>query len=67
MRILVTNDDGIDSPGLHSLARMITDAGYDTVVAAPSTEQSGTGAAIDLGHRVPNGTETHNVQSRMRA
>ena len=48
MRILVTNDDGIDSPGLHTLARMITDAGYDTVVAAPSTEQSGTGAAIGI-------------------
>lgn len=32
-RILVTNDDGIDSPGLHALARGLTEVGQVTVVA----------------------------------
>lgn len=46
MRALVTNDDGIDSPGLHTLARVAVDAGLDVVVAAPHTERSGTSAAL---------------------
>jgi 5'-nucleotidase len=45
MRILLTNDDGIDSLGLHVLARAM--AGYgDVVVVAPNTEYSGAGASI---------------------
>ena len=48
MRILVTNDDGIESTGLHVLAQAIAGARYDTVVAAPDTDQSGTGAAIGV-------------------
>ena len=44
-RILVTNDDGIDSAGLHSLARAATALG-DVVVVAPDTEYSGAGAAL---------------------
>lgn len=43
---LVTNDDGIDSPGLHALARMAVDAGLDVVIAAPAEEASGSSAAI---------------------
>ncbi|MBE9941224.1 5'/3'-nucleotidase SurE, partial [Cellulosimicrobium cellulans] len=35
MRALVTNDDGIDSPGLAVLAGAALDAGYEVVVAAP--------------------------------
>lgn len=43
--ILVTNDDGIDSPGLHELARCAAEFG--TVrIAAPVTEASGTGAGL---------------------
>jgi 5'-nucleotidase len=45
MRILVTNDDGIDSLGLHVLARAIRAYG-DVVVVAPDTEYSGAGAAL---------------------
>ncbi|MEO6570560.1 MAG: 5'/3'-nucleotidase SurE [Ilumatobacteraceae bacterium] len=45
MRILVTNDDGIDAPGLHHLARAMTTLG-DVVVVAPDREFSGAGAAI---------------------
>lgn len=46
MRILVTNDDGIDSPGLRWLARAAAREGHDVVVAAPVTEASGSSAAM---------------------
>ncbi len=45
MRILVTNDDGIDSIGLHVLARAMKPLG-DVVIVAPDEEYSGYGAAI---------------------
>lgn len=45
-RILVTNDDGIHSPGLHALARALVDDGHDVVVVAPTSDRSGSGAAI---------------------
>lgn len=43
---LVTNDDGIDSPGLTVLAAAAVRAGLDVVVAAPARESSGAGAGI---------------------
>ncbi|MBC7291282.1 MAG: 5'/3'-nucleotidase SurE [Actinotalea sp.] len=46
MRALVTNDDGIRSPGLSVLARVALDAGYEVTVAAPATEYSGASAAL---------------------
>lgn len=45
-RVLVTNDDGIHSPGLYSLAMVAKEAGADVVIAAPAAEASGSGAAI---------------------
>jgi 5'-nucleotidase len=49
MRILLTNDDGIDSLGLHELARAMTVLG-DVVVLAPDREFSGAGAAVGALH-----------------
>ncbi|MGB1824237.1 MAG: 5'/3'-nucleotidase SurE, partial [Ilumatobacteraceae bacterium] len=49
MRILVTNDDGISSVGLHRLARAMTAHG-DVVVVAPDREFSGAGAAVGAIH-----------------
>lgn len=46
MRVLVTNDDGIASVGLHALAVAVLAAGHDVVVAAPAHDHSGYGAAI---------------------
>ncbi|MEV0675572.1 5'/3'-nucleotidase SurE [Actinosynnema sp. NPDC050436] len=46
MRVLITNDDGIGSPGLVALARGARDHGWATVVAAPARESSGTGAGL---------------------
>lgn len=45
-RALVTNDDGIDSPGIATLAAAAVDAGFDVAVAAPSWDSSGAGASL---------------------
>ena len=45
VRILVTNDDGIDSLGLHALANAMRPFGEVTVVA-PASEYSGAGASL---------------------
>ena len=51
MRILLTNDDGIDSIGLHVLARAMRAHG-DVVVIAPDQEYSGAGAALGALHLI---------------
>jgi len=45
MRILVTNDDGIDSVFLHELIHALKAAGHSLSIAAPLREQSWIGAA----------------------
>jgi 5'-nucleotidase len=50
-RILVTNDDGIESTGLHVLARAMGKHG-EVVVVAPETEHSGAGAALGSLHLI---------------
>ena len=40
MKIILTNDDGIDAPGLETLARCVEDAG-DLIIVAPAEAQSG--------------------------
>jgi 5'-nucleotidase len=44
--VLITNDDGIDSPGLHALATAASEEGVDVIVAAPASESSGSSASI---------------------
>ena len=51
MRILLTNDDGIDSIGLHVLARAMRPHG-DIVIVAPDQEFSGAGAALGALHLI---------------
>lgn len=46
MRALITNDDGVDSVGLHTLVEVATAAGLDVVVAAPHEERSGSSASL---------------------
>ena len=46
MRILVTNDDGVDAPGIKPLAVALAADGHDVVVVAPTSDRSGSGAAI---------------------
>jgi len=47
MRILLTNDDGIQAAGLHALYRAVADLG-EVHVVAPATVQSATSHAITL-------------------
>jgi 5'-nucleotidase len=51
VRILVTNDDGIDSVGLHVLARALRSLG-EVVVVAPDAEYSGASAAFGALHLI---------------
>ncbi|MFZ5496728.1 MAG: 5'/3'-nucleotidase SurE [Verrucomicrobiota bacterium] len=45
MKLLVTNDDGINSVFLHELVLALKSAGHELFVVAPLTEQSWTGAS----------------------
>jgi 5'-nucleotidase len=46
-KILLTNDDGIDAPGIKSLWRVLHEANFaDLYVIAPATERSGAGVSI---------------------
>lgn len=47
MRILVTNDDGVQADGLFALYRALAEVG-DVTVVAPERQQSATGHAITL-------------------
>ena len=58
-RILVTNDDGIESAGLHALAAALVPLG-EVIVFAPSREYSGAGAAI--GHLSDGIADVHEVR-----
>ena len=48
MRILLTNDDGIDARGLALLERVAAALSDDLWIVAPSEEQSGTGHSLTL-------------------
>lgn len=47
-RILVTNDDGINAPGLKILEKIARGLGRDVWVVAPEVEQSGAGHALTI-------------------
>lgn len=44
-RVLVTNDDGFDAPGIRELAHALSRE-FDVTVAAPDTDRSGAGTGI---------------------
>ena len=46
MRVLITNDDGIESPGLAVLVDVAREAGCEVVVAAPHRQYSGASASL---------------------
>lgn len=48
MRILLTNDDGIDAPGLAALRNIAAELSDDVWVVAPETNQSGRGHSLSL-------------------
>ncbi|MDK7187802.1 5'/3'-nucleotidase SurE [Facklamia hominis] len=46
MKILISNDDGINSKGVHILVKLLNDLGHEIVVACPSKQCSGYGQSI---------------------
>jgi len=69
VKILVTNDDGINAPGLWTLVSVLKDIG-DVTVVAPDREQSGVGTSISFHHPIRiarihekiKGVETYSVE-----
>ena len=47
MRVLLTNDDGIDSPGIHALARALATVA-EVIVVAPASNQSAVARGITI-------------------
>ena len=52
MRVLVTNDDGIDAPGIRALAEAMDDLGEVRVIA-PARNQSAVGRGLSYGRMGP--------------
>jgi 5'-nucleotidase len=52
MRILLTNDDGINAPGLNVLERIAAQLSDDVWICAPAEEQSGAGHSLTLSRPV---------------
>jgi len=52
MRVLVSNDDGVDAPGLRQLAAALREAGHDVVVVAPDRNRSGASNSLTLGQPI---------------
>ena len=69
MRLLITNDDGIDSPGLSALAAAAAawceSGDHELVIAAPASEQSGSSASMGvLAHHKPVACSRETVASQ---
>lgn len=54
MKVLLTNDDGIDAPGLRAMADALSALGEVTVVA-PAHNQSAVGRSLSYGRMDPDG------------
>ena len=48
MRILVSNDDGVDAPGIRILAEGLRAAGHEVLVVAPDRDRSGASNSLTL-------------------
>ncbi|MCL2210328.1 MAG: 5'/3'-nucleotidase SurE [Treponema sp.] len=48
MRILLTNDDGIASPGIKQLAKILRSSGHRVFLVAPDTNRSGCSHSIEF-------------------
>ena len=48
MRVLVSNDDGVDAPGIRHLAEGLRQAGHEVTVVAPDRDRSGASNSLTL-------------------
>ena len=50
MKVLLTNDDGVDSNITLSLLKALEEDGHNVTLIAPSKDKSGQGAAITVSY-----------------
>lgn len=48
MRVLVSNDDGVDAPGIRALASGLREAGHEVQIVAPDRDRSGASNSLTL-------------------
>ncbi|MEO8741858.1 MAG: 5'/3'-nucleotidase SurE, partial [Lysobacteraceae bacterium] len=48
MRVLVSNDDGVDAPGIRILAEGLRSAGHEVWVVGPDHDRSGASNSLTL-------------------
>jgi len=48
MRVLVSNDDGVDAPGIRILAAGLREAGHEVLTVAPDRDRSGASNSLTL-------------------
>ena len=64
MRVLVSNDDGVDAPGIRHLAEALRQAGHEVTVVAPDRDRSGASNSLTLDQPLrakPLGNEVYSV------
>lgn len=52
MRVLITNDDGVEAPGIAALARAVIARGWEAVVVAPASQASGASRSFQSNRRI---------------
>ncbi|NOS73415.1 MAG: acid phosphatase [Methyloglobulus sp.] len=53
LNIVITNDDGFETPNIQALYDVLVDAGHDVILSAPYLGQSGTGGQIAFLRPIP--------------
>ena len=48
LSILLTNDDGVDAPGIQAIRRALVAAGHRVTVVAPAGQQSGSSGRVTI-------------------
>lgn len=66
MRILISNDDGIYSPGIRTMARKLAEH-HDVYVVAPDRERSAAGHSLTLHHPLRVEETTMGLQGEVKA
>lgn len=61
LRILITNDDGIDAPGIAIMQAIAAELSDDVWVVAPDSNQSGAGHRFTLGQELTMERREHNI------
>lgn len=68
MKILVSNDDGIYSPGIKALANAMAEIADEVIIVAPDVEQSATSSALTLRRPLRyKATKLNNVAKNIKA